>query len=69
MTSVTPASLEDLKKIVLVQRGECVLLHLTNGKKGETVIALSDQYRVDPSPAFQKTLKHLFESAHCLLSK
>jgi DNA polymerase-3 subunit alpha len=64
ITSLTPALLEDMKKIVLVQRGECALrLHLTNGKDRETVIALSDQYRVDSSPAFQKSLQQLFESA------
>jgi hypothetical protein len=64
VTSLTPALLEEMKKIVLVQRGECSLrLHLTNGINGETVVALSDQYRVDFSPAFQKTLEQLFESA------
>ena len=64
VTSLTSGLLEEMKRIVLLQRGECALrLHLTNGMKGETVVALSDQYRVDVSPAFQKTLQQLFESA------
>ena len=64
ITSITSALLEDMKEVILVQRGECTLwLHLTNGKKGETIIALSDQYKVSPSPAFQNAVQKLFESA------
>jgi DNA polymerase-3 subunit alpha len=64
MNSVTAASLEGMKKIIPAEGGACVLwLHLTDGRNGETVIALSDQYRVDPSPGFQNTVQQLFDSA------
>jgi DNA polymerase-3 subunit alpha len=59
--------LQDLKEMILGHRGDSrVFLHFVNGAKGETVIALSDQYRVDPSLAFQEDVKRLFES--CALS-
>jgi DNA polymerase-3 subunit alpha len=62
--SLSPGRLEDLKRMILDHQGTCNLqLHFTNGKKGETVIALPDQYRVEPSPGFQSTLMHHFESA------
>jgi DNA polymerase-3 subunit alpha len=62
--SLTSARLEDLKAVILGHQGSCnIRLHFTNGNNGETVIALSDQYTVEPSPAFQNTLMHLFESA------
>ncbi|OGP90921.1 MAG: DNA polymerase III subunit alpha [Deltaproteobacteria bacterium RBG_16_47_11] len=64
VTSLTSARLEDLKTVILGHQGVCnIRLHFTNGKNGETLIALSDQYTVEPSPAFQTTLMHLFESA------
>jgi DNA polymerase-3 subunit alpha len=66
--SLTPTGLEDLKALLLThQGGYHVKLHITNGNGRETVIALSDQYRVDPSPGFQTMLKHLFVTSHLSL--
>ncbi|HSB04354.1 MAG TPA: DNA polymerase III subunit alpha, partial [Thermodesulfobacteriota bacterium] len=66
--SLTPTRLADLKALLLTHRGGChVTLHITNGNSGETVIALSDQYGVDPSPVFQTMLKHLLGSSHLSL--
>jgi hypothetical protein len=63
--SLTPTRLEHFKALVLAHPGGChVKLHIANGKSGETVIALSDQYGVDPSSGFQTMLKHLFESSN-----
>ncbi len=59
--------LENLREAILAHRGDSrVLLHLLNGTKEDTIIALSDQYTVDPSPAFEESVKHLFES--CIFS-
>ena len=64
MASLTAGRLEDLKRMILANQGETsIRLHFTNGKKEETVVALPDLYRVEPSPAFQNTLMRLFESA------
>jgi len=61
-SALTKPRLEDLKEILLANRGIYkVFLHLVNGKR-ETVIALSEEYTVDPSPNFQNHLKHLFQS-------
>ena len=62
LSSLTPSQLEGLKEILTDHRGHSrVLLHLINGKQQETVIALSDQYAVDPSPLFQDRVKTLFQ--------
>ena len=62
LSSLTPSQLEGLKEILTDHRGHSrVLLHLINGKQQETVIALSDQYAVDPSPRFQDRVKTLFQ--------
>jgi len=59
--------LEDLKTVILAHRGDAQLvLHLIDGTKEDTVIALSDRYRVDCSLAFQADVKKLFES--CTIS-
>jgi DNA polymerase-3 subunit alpha len=61
-SALTKARLEDLREILLANKGRCrVFLHFVNGHR-ETVIALSDEYTVDPSPTFQHHLKHLFQS-------
>jgi DNA polymerase-3 subunit alpha len=63
LASLTSMRLEALKEAILANRGPYkVMLHLGNGKQRETTIALSDQYRVDPSPSFQSHVKALFES-------
>ena len=63
LSSLTPPQLSDLKEIIIAHKGFCrVLLHLTNGKQQETVIALSDRYTVDPTQEFQNKIKNLFKS-------
>jgi len=67
LEGLNPGRLEDLRKMILAHRGDSrVFLHFMNGTKEDTVVALSDQYAVDPSPAFQEGVKHLFES--CIFS-
>ncbi len=63
LSSFTPTQLADLKEIVVAHRGSYkVLLHLTNGTEKETVIALSEEYMVDPSQEFQSQIRSLFAS-------
>jgi len=63
LSTLTKSQLEELRDILVANKGFYkVLLHLTDGKEGETVIALSDQYTVDPSPGFQNEMKNLFKS-------
>jgi DNA polymerase-3 subunit alpha len=63
LSSLTPSQLSDLKEIITAHKGFCrVLLHLTNGKQQETVIALSNQYTVDPTQEFQNKIKNLFKA-------
>jgi DNA polymerase-3 subunit alpha len=62
LASLMPSQLEGLKEILADHRGHTrVLLHLINGKQQETIIALSDQYAVDPSPRFQDRVRTLFQ--------
>jgi len=64
ISSLTPSQLSDLKEIIIAHKGFCrVLLHLTDGKQQETVIALSDHYTVDPTQEFQNKIKNLFKSS------
>jgi len=61
--SLTPPGLVELKEAILAHKGSCrVFLHITNGNHRETVIAFSDEYRVDPSPGFRSLIKRLFSS-------
>ncbi len=63
LSSLTQSQLSDLKDIIISHKGLCrVLLHLTNGKQQETVIAFSNQYAVDPTQEFQNKIKNLFKS-------
>ncbi len=60
---LTPSSLKELKEVILAHPGSCqVYLHLINGDRPETVIALSDEYRVSPTSEFQEDVKVLFPS-------
>jgi DNA polymerase-3 subunit alpha len=60
---LAPSQLEDLKKIILANRGSSkVLLHIMGGTNRETVVALSDQYTVDPSRNLKAHLQNLFKS-------
>lgn len=64
LSLLAPSQLADLKKIILANRGSCkVLLHLIGGANRETVVALPDQYTVDPSPNFKAHLQSLFKSS------
>ena len=61
------SQLVDLKEIILANRGSSkVLLHFMDGTNRETVVALSDQYTVDPSRNLKVRLQNLFKS--CLIS-
>jgi DNA polymerase-3 subunit alpha len=62
-TSLTKSQLADLKEIITAHKGLYkVVLHLTDGKDRETIIAFSDQYQVDPSQSFQNHIRDLFKS-------
>ena len=64
LSSLTPSRLEDLKELITAHKGDYrILLHVTNGGRPETVIALSESYTVNPSMDFQNHLKNLFESS------
>ena len=64
LSLLTKSQLEDLKGIIVANRGLYkVLLHLMDGKDRDTVIALSDQYTVDPSSSFQNAIQNLFRSS------
>jgi len=61
METLTPSSLKELKEVILAHPGPYqVYLHLINGDRPETVIALSEEYRVSPTSEFQEEVKLLF---------
>lgn len=62
-SSLTTEGLSQLKEAILTHPGDCqIYFHILNGERGETVIAFSDDYRVDPSPVFQEQVQTLFPS-------
>jgi DNA polymerase-3 subunit alpha len=64
LSMLASSQLADLKRIILANRGASkVLLHFTGGTNQETVVALSDQYTVDPSPVLKADLQDLFKSS------
>ncbi len=64
IASLTASQLEDLRGIIVENRGLTKIhLHLVDEERRETIIALSDQYAVDPSQQFQNHVKHLFQSS------
>jgi DNA polymerase-3 subunit alpha len=64
LSSLSPPQLVDLREIILANKGIYkVLLHFIDRKDRETVVALSDNYRVDPSQHFQNHIKNLFKSS------
>ena len=64
LASLTPSQLEDLRELIIENKGLTkVLLHLIDGEQRETMIALSDQYTVEPSQQLQNHIKHLFQSS------
>ncbi len=64
LSLLASSQLADLKKIILANRGSSkVLLHIMGGTNRETVVALSDQYTVDPSRNLKAHLQNLFKSS------
>ncbi|MGQ9508490.1 MAG: DNA polymerase III subunit alpha [Thermodesulfobacteriota bacterium] len=60
---LTQSTLKELKEVILAHPGSCTIyLHLINGDQPETVIALSNEYRVSPTAEFQEEVKTLFPS-------
>jgi DNA polymerase-3 subunit alpha len=62
VASLTPSQLANLKEIILANRGSSkVLLHFMDGANRETVLALSDEYTVDPTQRFKRDIQDLFK--------
>ena len=65
LSTMTLSSLAGLKEIILAHRGpHRIRLHFLDGGQEEIVIALADQYAVDPSESFQEEMRLLFRSPH-----
>lgn len=63
-STMTPSSIAQLKEIVTAHPGSRpIILHLINGGKGETAIAFSERYGVEPSVRFQEEVRRLFRDA------
>jgi DNA polymerase-3 subunit alpha len=63
LSSLTKSRLEDLKEIIINNHGiHKVLIHFTDERHRETVMALPDHYGVDPSQHFQENIKTLFHA-------
>jgi DNA polymerase-3 subunit alpha len=61
LLSLTSSQLSDLKEIIMTHKGfHRVLLHLVDGEREETIMALDEQYTVDPSQEFQNRINNLF---------
>ena len=64
LSSLTASQLADLKEIILANRGSSkILLHFVGGTNRETVVALSDEYTVDPTQRFKNHIQDLFKSS------
>ena len=62
--SLDPAQLTGLKEILVIHPGGAeVRLHLMDERRRETVIALGEKYRVNPSAELQNHVQHLIESS------
>jgi DNA polymerase-3 subunit alpha len=63
VSSLAPSQLTDLRDIIVANRGPSrVLLHFMGSSNQEVVVALSDQYRVDPSQHFRNHVQNAFKS-------
>lgn len=63
LSVLTRSGLLKLKEVIQTNPGGYqIYLHITNGGQGETVIAFSEDYKVDPSPTFQERVRTLFPS-------
>jgi DNA polymerase-3 subunit alpha len=64
LSTFTSSQLADLKEVIVANRGSSkVLLHFIDGNNQETVVALSDQYTVDPSENFKNHIQNLFKTS------
>jgi DNA polymerase III subunit alpha len=64
LSGLTPSRLVDLKEIIEANRGSIkVLLHFIDMNNRETIVALSDQFTVDPSQNFKYLVQNLFKSS------
>ena len=64
MSSLASSQLTDLRDIIVAHRGPSkVLLHFMGGNNREVVVALSDQYTVDPSQDVRSHVQNVFKSA------
>jgi DNA polymerase-3 subunit alpha len=62
LSSLTSSQLADLKEIILANRGSSkILLHFIDGTNRETVVALPDEYTVDPTQRFKNHIQDLFK--------
>ncbi|MGZ3537407.1 MAG: DNA polymerase III subunit alpha, partial [Thermodesulfobacteriota bacterium] len=62
LSSLTSSQLTDLKDIILANRGSSkILLHFIDGTNRETVVALPDEYTVDPTQRFKNHIQDLFK--------
>jgi len=63
LSGLTKSGLLRLKEVIQTHPGGYqIYFHITNGGQGETVIAFSEAYKVDPSPTFQEHVRTLFPS-------
>ncbi len=61
---LAPSQLTDLRDIIVANRGPSkILLHFVGGNNQEIVVALSDQYTVDPSQDFRNHVQNALKSA------
>ncbi|MGZ3525697.1 MAG: DNA polymerase III subunit alpha, partial [Thermodesulfobacteriota bacterium] len=62
LSSLTSSQLADLKEIILANRGSSkILLHFIDGTNRETVVALPDEFTVDPTQRFKNHIQDLFK--------
>jgi DNA polymerase-3 subunit alpha len=64
LSSISPVELEELKEVIVTNRGSSkVFLHFIDGNNRETIVALSDRYRVEPSQHVRNRIQNLLESS------
>jgi DNA polymerase III subunit alpha len=64
ISQLAPSQLTDLRDIIVANRGPSkILLHFMGKNNREVVVALSDQYTVDPSQDFRNHVQNVFKSA------
>lgn len=63
LSDLSSSHLAQLKEMIEAHRGSSpVFLHFIDGSNRETIVALPDRYRVDPSAHFRNTVQNLFKS-------